>query len=330
MILIMTNKQDAHPTPVIRILAERGVPVFRLNTEALLTDYEFQWLGGNSGCSFTLKNIRNGLTLRSDEITALWDRRPEPPQELPLHSSETVDRHNREEAAGFLAFLRHSLEALPSIGSIVRDRVAASKMLQMQVAREAGFRIPDTCFANRKAPFIRFAQKHEGLALKPISADSVWNESEGTEHLFYTRRIPADALREAPEEALAQTACFLQEYIPKAYELRVTAVGDKTFACRIDSQAQDESEGKEDWRQGYEHGIRFSACQLPEPVACSCRRFLRRMQLRFGAFDLIATPSGEHVFLECNPNGQWLWIELATGMPISAAIADELTKYENT
>ena len=43
-----------------------------------------------------------------------------------------------------------------------------------------------------------------------------------------------------------------------------------------------------------------------------------------------ATPSGEHVFLECNPNGQWLWIELATGMPISAAIADELTKYENT
>ena len=57
MILIMTNKQDAHPTPVIRILAERGVPVFRLNTEALLTDYEFQWLGGNSGCSFTIKNI---------------------------------------------------------------------------------------------------------------------------------------------------------------------------------------------------------------------------------------------------------------------------------
>lgn len=43
MILLMTNKEDVHPNPVLRTLAERGVPVFRLNTEALLTDYEFEW-----------------------------------------------------------------------------------------------------------------------------------------------------------------------------------------------------------------------------------------------------------------------------------------------
>lgn len=35
MILIFTNKEDAHPNPVIDILTERGVPFFRLNTEAL-------------------------------------------------------------------------------------------------------------------------------------------------------------------------------------------------------------------------------------------------------------------------------------------------------
>ena len=43
MILIISNKEDVHPTPVIDVLARRGVPVFRLNTEALLTDYEFAW-----------------------------------------------------------------------------------------------------------------------------------------------------------------------------------------------------------------------------------------------------------------------------------------------
>ena len=34
MILIITNKEDAHPTPVIERLSARGVPVFRLNTES--------------------------------------------------------------------------------------------------------------------------------------------------------------------------------------------------------------------------------------------------------------------------------------------------------
>ena len=43
MILIITNKEDSHPTPVIQLLTARGISVFRLNTEALLTDYEFCW-----------------------------------------------------------------------------------------------------------------------------------------------------------------------------------------------------------------------------------------------------------------------------------------------
>lgn len=32
------------------------------------------------------------------------------------------------------------------------------------------------------------------------------------------------------------------------------------------------------------------------------------------------------MFLEINPNGQWAWLQDATGLPISAAIADALTK----
>ena len=33
MILLITNKEDVHPTPVIERLTERGIPFFRLNTE---------------------------------------------------------------------------------------------------------------------------------------------------------------------------------------------------------------------------------------------------------------------------------------------------------
>ena len=38
------------------------------------------------------------------------------------------------------------------------------------------------------------------------------------------------------------------------------------------------------------------------------------------------TPDGEFVFLELNPNGQWLWLEYELGMPLVATMADLLTK----
>lgn len=34
--------------------------------------------------------------------------------------------------------------------------------------------------------------------------------------------------------------------------------------------------------------------------------------------------------LECNPNGQWAWLEDVADLPITAAIADLLENGENT
>lgn len=50
------------------------------------------------------------------------------------------------------------------------------------------------------------------------------------------------------------------------------------------------------------------------------------MGLKFGAFDFIETAPGEVIFLECNSNGQYGWLEETLGLPISHAIADELIK----
>lgn len=53
------------------------------------------------------------------------------------------------------------------------------------------------------------------------------------------------------------------------------------------------------------------------------RRYLDAMGLRYGCFDLVVTPRG-YLTYECNPAGQYLWLEHATGLPISAAIAARL------
>ena len=238
MVLIFTNKEDSHPNFVIEHLADAGVPVFRLNTEALLTDYEFSWWADASGCDFVIRCKASGLSVRGSEITAVWDRRPEKPAELPVQNTAQINKHNLDEAFGFLYFIRYYLKDVPSIGSIANDRPASSKMLQLRYALEVGFKVPDTCFTNTKAAVTEHLADDRDYVLKPIESDNVWDEAADSQWVFFAARTSAQNLREAPDEAYSQTVTFLQEYVDKAFELRVTVVGDRAFACRIDSQAQ--------------------------------------------------------------------------------------------
>ena len=304
VILIVTNKKDVHPNLVEEALSVRGVPFLRLNTEALLTDYEFEWWADNSGCDFRILCIANGIECRGSQISAVWERRPEAPTELSHPGDPRIDKHNLAEALGFLVFLRQYIADIPSIGSIKNDRRASSKMLQLKLAHELGFSIPDSLFANRKTPIADFADRHGTIAIKSIENDNVWLDVDAMEeYVFYTCKTEGKSLQELPEEAFSQTVSFVQDYVPKAYELRVTVVGDKVFACKIDSQSMPGHEGEVDWRQGLDHGMRHVACVLPEEIERKCIEFTRRMGLNFGCFDLVVTPSGEHVFF--GVQSQW-------------------------
>jgi hypothetical protein len=72
----------------------------------------------------------------------------------------------------------------------------------------------------------------------------------------------------------------------------------------------------------------YTACTLPDAVAAALRRLVAALGLRFGAADFGVTAGGEHVFFEINPGGQWLFVEIATGMRISHAMARALLAEE--
>lgn len=328
MILIFTNKADAHPTNVIKHLVSWEVPVFRLNSECLLSDYKFSWWCDELGCDFYIKNIKNGLELYGHQITAIWDRRPEEPNVLPIkYKDRKTNNFLRDEASGFLTFLRYYLRDVYSIGSIVGDRPASSKMLQLSVAKKLGMRVPDTTFANTKDAFLPLLQRHEDISLKPIESNGFFTD-DGMEYVFYSRKVKSSEIVAQSVEAFEQTASFLQNYIDKKYELRITVCNEDVIACKIDSQSLDDDKGKIDWRQGYDYGLKQGIVEIPDDIKRFCIAFLKEMRLKFGCFDFIVTPSDDYVFLECNPNGQWLWIELETGYDISNMIAKNLAMFE--
>lgn len=137
-------------------------------------------------------------------------------------------------------------------------------------------------------------------------------------NIRFTNVVPQNLIDQLEDFDL--TPCIFQRNIPKKYEIRVTVIGEKVFAAAVYSQSDEEA--KIDWRR---KRLVFKEVQLPAEIENLCVQILKELNLGFGAIDLIKTPEGEYVFLEINPNGQWVWIENQTGQRISEAIIEYLT-----
>lgn len=70
--------------------------------------------------------------------------------------------------------------------------------------------------------------------------------------------------------------------------------------------------------------MRNEPYELPEPIATAAIELTHGFGLNYSSIDFIVTPQGDHVFLELNPNGQFLWLEFEAGLPLSSRMADLL------
>jgi len=110
--------------------------------------------------------------------------------------------------------------------------------------------------------------------------------------------------------------------VPKVFDVRLTVIGGIGFAVAI--HAEDEA-AHVDWRSRYD-ALRYEMIDTPADLLGRAVSCLRRFGLSYGAFDFSVDPDGRWWFLECNPSGQWGWLVEETGLPIAAAIADELVR----
>jgi glutathione synthase/RimK-type ligase-like ATP-grasp enzyme len=118
-------------------------------------------------------------------------------------------------------------------------------------------------------------------------------------------------------ENISQMPIYIQKYICKKYEARLTFINRKMFAVRIDS------EDKVDWRRNYA-GNKYCKIEVPQNIVRNCINMMSDFDIIFGAFDFIINDRDEWIFLEVNPNGQWLWLECALKLPISNEIISYL------
>lgn len=189
---------------------------------------------------------------------------------------------------------------------------ASYKPRQLRVAARCGLNVPRSLVTNVAARAREFAAEVGGALVYKSLSTGVLTEADEV-RIIYTSRLTADELDDG---AIALCCHLFQEWVPKAFDVRLTVVGERFFAVAVHAESP---EAEVDWRARYDE-LRYEVCETPGEVRCGVLAYLREFGLTFGAFDFSVTPDGRWWFLECNPAGQWGWIAEQTGLPI----ADEL------
>ncbi|MFZ5637715.1 MAG: hypothetical protein ACOY82_14135 [Pseudomonadota bacterium] len=311
-VLIATTARDVHATIVRRALQELGHSATLWMTGDLPETASASWtISNDDDCALSARQC-DGPVL-PDAADVFWFRRT-------MQAGIDREMHPADHAMALdetRAFVRGLLTTTSDRCISVNDYRAAMaaevKHTQLLAAKRIGLSIPDTLISNDPARIREFIRRggDNGTIYKPFNT-AIW-ESPSSVAFSYTAVVAEDAL---PSDAtLRLTPGIFQRRIDKACELRVTCMGRRTIAVRLDSQAVAGAEI--DWRVSQNASLRPSLVVLPPAIEAACQALLAALGLRFGCIDFVVTPQGEYVFLEINQMGQFLWVEDANpGIPM--------------
>ncbi|GLF97213.1 hypothetical protein [Streptomyces yaizuensis] len=197
----------------------------------------------------------------------------------------------QSERAKALVGLLRTLPDLVWVNHPDNNERARHKPGQLTVAEECGFLVPDTLISNDPDEIRVFHRNHPDHIAKPLHQGEVF--------------IPLG------------NGMVHQRRIFKRYDIRVTVVGGRLFPCRIRS-------GLLDWREDPE--AVYEPAAAPREIVKAIYRFMEWYGLYYAAFDFAVSAAGPWYFLECNPDGQFGWLERRTGLSISSALATLLAE----
>lgn len=310
MILIVAPDDDVHALRVAQELERIGAPaaIFDWRTAAKTSVSSLRY-----GIDRTRRSVRlldgNGA-FDLDEVDAVWTRRVGPAT-VPA-SILGVDRRSFV-AAEWRDLLYAMLDGPHAVSPLDAQR-SATKPSQLARAPHAGLTIPDTLITSDPLEAGGFIDEHHGRVVHKtmnsprdrLLATLVWEERHRSD-LAHLPLVPT----------------IFQELIEGPRDLRVTIIGTTCYAASIEGGA---SSKHVDSRLDVDAPI--IPFELPPALASALVDLLGLLGLTFATIDLKQAWDGTFYFLELNPQGQFLYIEILTGLPIVAGMARHLAGLE--
>lgn len=316
MILILSNPDDSgHVQPVTAELSRRGEE-FTVYDPALYPESSTVTVENATGGVRAFISW-DGCDLDLSRVKSVWYRRPGD-HILSGQLEAAEDEWLRTECAHLFRAMWQGTRSL-WVSNPAAIRQANLKVLQLQTALKLGFVVPRFTITNEVDRARQFIDScRDGTIAKVLGNLMIVYPHQAC--TLYTHLISPDDMDQIASVRLGPT--FLQEFVRKTMDVRVTVFGEELFAVGI--QSADVEAARVDFRRAEIYDLPHVVLTLPESLSSLCIELVRRLDLKFGAIDLLLTPEGEYVFLEINPNGQWYWLEWVTGVPLTESLCNLL------
>ncbi|WP_367607606.1 hypothetical protein [Legionella sp. W05-934-2] len=305
-ILIITEPDDIHAVLISLALEKKGHDSHLLFTADMPSRQKNSIYFNNEQSTWRTSIGQTEDIIWDDKtIQSVWWRRPRKPA-IPstIHPEDKafIERENAIYHLSIPYMINPDAWWVNPIASTYKTR---SKITQLKIAQQCGFKLPETLVSNSPEHIKQFITQtiYATTIYKPF-APHYWHEPEGI-RLLYTDKI---SLPDLPSDAMLQMSPGIyQRYVEKKFELRVTCFGSHISAVKIDSQSH--ALGITDWRKIPGHELSIQPFELPPAIIHKIIRFMKKAGVVFGCFDFIVTPEHDIVFLELNEQGQFLWVE---------------------
>ncbi|SEM58286.1 hypothetical protein SAMN05428989_4111 [Pseudoxanthomonas sp. GM95] len=296
---IIGNSDDYHANAVLWALLRAG-------RQASIWD----GIGSSAEDGISLWSDSDGASVRIGDVTvnrvnSVWYRRPVPYRVNPQISQDAKPFVETELKEAYVSAAAVLNERASFIVGKIENRVPSAKGYQLLVAQKCGFKTPRTIISNQYDQIMEFASGHDRLAVKHF-APHYWLRRDGSSSRYVQTSL-VESLASFNRDSIEATPCIYQEFIDKQYELRVTIIGDRIYAAKIDSRS---GAGFVDWRfEAFSEDFQMKPHQLDQTTEARILAVMKQLGLHYGCMDLIVTPDNQLYFLEVNPGGQFLFVE---------------------
>lgn len=300
-VAIVTTGGDAHAYLVCEHLrASRGVPchVFDIDAATATRPVAIS-IGGDA-----IFSDHFGEAESVSRFSVCWWRRFYPKLEPGLKEGRL---RGLQASAVHQSFLGGFLSAFSgtNISSPYCTINAENKILQLDTAQRLGLRIPRTLISNDRDHIFEFFAKNGPKCI-------VKTMSQPATGMIDAHHVSIDQL---DLQNVTKIPTIFQEYIPGCTHLRILMMRDRIMCFEFES-------ADVDWRRDVPG--KFRLVDLKASVADRLRQLQRSLGLSMSVVDMKRGNDDSHVFLELNPQGQFLFMEPLSDVPLTEIFADFL------
>lgn len=312
MVIVLTSAEDATADYLCDRLELENCRHLRLNTDQLLSHTRIHYVDNSPSLFF------DSYRITPECVSNLWYRRPEAlkydePNDSP--EEKFILGEWSEALEGFFAHIPHERW----MNHPSSNFFASHKMEQLSTASSLGLTIPSTLITQELTELEEFFKRHNGrIIAKPLSAGLVERESEASS-LIYTNFVTQCDLDDTVNIFSCPT--LFQQYIEKEADYRITIIDNQVHAAKMIALDEDGLQ-RCDVRRNNMVDVVSEPIKLPSQIESALLKLMQRYRLRFGAIDMATSVDGEWFFFEINPNGQWAWLDIASGFDIAGSFLE--------